>query len=154
MLFHYRVAQDRGQIMDAVLSNQASSHATRKNNRTSQKTVLIVDESQETRDVLTAALERRGVRILTTAVMRRGIAITKEEKPDLVIVDVDSVSTNSPQQTLDSFTHNASDETQIMAIGSAKFTAPIGESRFITKPYHFAPLLVKIENFLQQKSNG
>lgn len=113
------------------------------------KKVLIVDESEETRDVLSTALERRGVKTFTASIPRRGAVIAREEKPDLVIFDIDSV-TAPPEQALSAFSKEAEiDEAPIMAIGSGKFTVPASEGEFISKPYHFLPLLEKIEQFLR-----
>ena len=54
------------------------------------KTVLVVDDEFGTLDVLVAALEDEGYRVLTAANGRRGLERLEElkpEKPDLVISD-------------------------------------------------------------------
>lgn len=137
--------------MTALLDEQISSANAANHNET--KTVLIIDESEETRDVLATALERRGVRAFTASVPRRGAAIAREQKPDLVIFDVDSAS-STPEQAIQKLTHDGNVENaSILAIGSMKFEAPVGEGEFISKPYHFAPLLKRIEEFLQGAGN-
>lgn len=114
-----------------------------------EKTVLIVDASEETRDVLTTALERRGVRALAFPTSRRAAATARTDRPDLVIFDVET-ETVPPRQALDAFARDAElDETPIVAIGTARFEAPLGERGFVSKPYHFAPLLEKIEALLR-----
>lgn len=133
--------------MTALLDEQISSADAATRNET--KTVLIIDESEETRDVLATALERRGVRAFTASVPRRGAAIAREHKPDLVVFDIDSAS-STPEQAIQKLTHDGNVENaSILAIGSMKFEAPVGEGEFVSKPYHFAPLLEKIEAFLQ-----
>ncbi|MBQ9873549.1 MAG: hypothetical protein IJM30_03710 [Thermoguttaceae bacterium] len=134
--------------MDALLIPQTRSK--RANSRAlNRKTVLIVDESEETRDVLSIALERRGVRALTASVPRRGAEIAREQKPDLVVLDVDAVP-SAPRVALDEFARDGNlEDSPIMAIGEAKFTASFKEGEFVAKPFHFAPLLEKIEAFLQ-----
>ncbi|MBP5622730.1 MAG: hypothetical protein J6X44_12025 [Thermoguttaceae bacterium] len=135
--------------MEALLEEQVCDRDASYVRRNVPKTVLIIDESEETRDVLSTALERKGVRAFTASVLRRGAAIAREQKPDLVIFDLDSVN-ESPEEALVSFTRAGRlDEAFIMAIGSSKFEASIGEGEFISKPYHFAPLLQKIEQFLK-----
>lgn len=122
----------------------------RNEEKTAAKTVLIVDSSEETRDVLTTALERRGVRALAFPTSRRAAATARMERPDLVVFDVETEIV-PPRQALDAFAKNAElDETPIVAIGTAKFEAPLGEGAFISKPYHFAPLLEKIEAILRE----
>lgn len=118
--------------------------------KTAAKTVLIVDSSEETRDVLTTALERRGVRALAFPTSRRAAATARETRPDLVVFDVET-EVAPPRQALDAFAKDAElDETPIVAIGTARFEAPSGEGTFISKPYHFAPLLEKIEALLRE----
>lgn len=121
----------------------------RNEEKTTAKTVLIVDALEETRDVLTTALERRGVRALAFPTSKRAAATARTTRPDLVIFDVET-ETLSPRQALDAFAKDAGlEETPIVAIGTAKFEAPVGEGAFISKPYHFAPLLEKIEAMLR-----
>ncbi len=135
--------------MEALLGKQVCARNVRAAKKNDLKTVLIVDESKETRDVLSTVLERIGVRALTAAVSRRGAAIAREQKPDLVIFDLDSVN-DSPEEALDSFARAGRlGDSSIMVIGSSKFETSSGENDFISKPYHFAPLLQKIERFLE-----
>ena len=122
----------------------------RNEEKTAAKTVLIVDSSEETRDVLTTALERRGVRALAFPTSRRAAATARATRPDLVIFDVET-ELAPPRQALDAFAKDAElEETPIVAIGTARFEAPGGEGTFISKPYHFAPLLEKIEALLRE----
>jgi DNA-binding response OmpR family regulator len=122
----------------------------RNEEKTTAKTVLIVDALEETRDVLTTALERRGVRALAFPTSKRAAATARTTRPDLVIFDVEA-EVASPRQALDAFAKDAElDETPIVAIGTARFEAPLGEGTFISKPYHFAPLLEKIEALLRE----
>ena len=122
----------------------------RNEEKTTAKTVLIVDALEETRDVLTTALERRGVRALAFPTSKRAAATARTTRPDLVIFDVETEAV-SPRQALDAFAKDAElDETPIVAIGTARFEAPLGEGTFISKPYHFAPLLEKIEALLRE----
>ena len=122
----------------------------RNEEKTAAKTVLIVDSSEEPRDVLTTALERRGVRALAFPTSRRAAATARATRPDLVIFDVET-ELAPPRQALDAFAKDAElEETPIVAIGTARFEAPGGEGTFISKPYHFAPLLEKIEALLRE----
>ena len=51
------------------------------------RTVLVVDDEFGTVEVLVAALEDEGYRVLTAANGRRGLERLEENKPDLVISD-------------------------------------------------------------------
>lgn len=51
------------------------------------KTVLVVDDEFGTLDVLVAALEDEGYRVMTAANGRRGLERLEEHRPDVVISD-------------------------------------------------------------------
>jgi CheY-like chemotaxis protein len=51
------------------------------------RTILVVDDEFGVADVLSAALEDEGYRVVTAANGREGIARVAEHQPDLVIVD-------------------------------------------------------------------
>ena len=53
------------------------------------KTILVVDDSESLRKVVTAALTRQGYRVLTAADGAQGLAVFQETKPDLVLTDAD-----------------------------------------------------------------
>jgi DNA-binding response OmpR family regulator len=55
---------------------------------TPQKTVLVVDDNPDVRGSVTAALERRGYRVLTAADGNQGLAVAEQSAPDLVVVDM------------------------------------------------------------------
>ncbi|MCF0234335.1 MAG: response regulator [Thermoguttaceae bacterium] len=123
-----------------------------------EKTVLIVDSSEETRDVLSTVLARRGVRAITSATSRRGAVLARQTRPDLVVFDVETEvyeAAKDGQTAVKSFVRNADlarSNVPIVAIGSAKFEIP-SEGEFVAKPYHFAPLLEKIERLLNEAEN-
>ena len=54
-----------------------------------QPSVLIVDSSPETREVLGTALERQGVRILSASRAERGLELAREHHPDLIVLDLE-----------------------------------------------------------------
>jgi len=51
--------------------------------------VLIVDGSQENREVLTAALERKGCKILSTSRAKRGLELAQQHRPDVIVLDLE-----------------------------------------------------------------
>ncbi|MGA7701688.1 MAG: response regulator, partial [Thermoguttaceae bacterium] len=54
-----------------------------------QRSVLIVDRSEETREVLQTVLERRGVRILAAGRAEKGLELARRHHPDLVVLDLE-----------------------------------------------------------------
>jgi len=119
------------------------------------QTVLIVDPSKETRDVLEITLERRGIRTITTALPRQGIELARETHPDVIFIDADSISdVSNPEKAIEEIAGFDTDNPiSFVAVGSMQFKVPKGDSEFLSKPYHFAPLLQKIELLLKSMEN-
>lgn len=110
--------------------------------------VLVVDRSEETREVLQTALGRRGVPTLAAAEPRRGIELAEKHHPAVIVIDLDCDDVQ-----LEWFTpiqrRSPNGEVHLILLGSArrgKGTTLAGE--FIAKPYHYGPLIRKIEKLL------
>ena len=52
-----------------------------------QPSVLIVDESLETREVLRTALQRRGTQILEASRSSQALKLAERHQPDLIVLD-------------------------------------------------------------------
>jgi CheY-like chemotaxis protein len=115
--------------------------------------VLIVDPLEETREVLRTALEARGVRILATDEPAQGLALARLHGPDLIVLDIEHLA-DSPERLSDGFAAQSRARcTPLVLLGNARVrrggrVAPQGE--FVAKPYHYAPLIRKIEELLAQ----
>lgn len=115
----------------------------------STPSVLIVDASEETREVLKTALERRGVRTLLAGHIRPALKMVKEHSPDLVVLDLDD-SGLPPEEACIPFSQGGQATTpRLMVLGSFR-RPPQSEPRheFVIKPYHFGPLIRRIEELL------
>jgi len=110
--------------------------------------VLIVDTSIEAREVLRTALERRGWQIFEASQPAQGLRLARQHHPDVIVVDVET----SPDP--DDVSHDfaaASPErpANLLLLGSAKRRpAQTTDGEFIAKPYHYGPLIRRIENLL------
>lgn len=121
------------------------------------RSVLVVDAIPETEAVLRAALAGRGVRVLAADRAERGLALAREHRPDLIVLDLE-VADRSCQAgpcndvgaayTAESRRQNA----PLVVIGSAR-RGPAGlpPDRFVSKPYHYAPLIRRIETLLEER---
>jgi DNA-binding response OmpR family regulator len=110
--------------------------------------VLIVDAADESRDVLQTALERRGVKTLATSQARQGLAMALEHHPELIVLDLE-VDSGSPDDIATEFAQQTStDQASLVLLGTVgrRQSIPRGES--VSKPYHYAPLIRKIEAIL------
>ena len=123
-----------------------------------QRSVLIVDRSEETREVLQTVLERRGVRTLAAGRAEQGLELARRHPPDLVVLDLemdDMPAENfcgaggSPANCGSSDTPAPQYQPQFVLLGSLRRQGnvlPGGE--FVAKPYQYGPLIRKIEELL------
>jgi DNA-binding response OmpR family regulator len=111
-----------------------------------RRTVLVVDPLDETHEVLRTALSDRGVDVLGTHDSARGLALARQHRPHLIVLDVEADS--SSPELAGRFASEAAD-TRLVILGTAKRAAhhPDG-CQFLSKPYHYAPLIRKIEELL------
>lgn len=110
--------------------------------------VLIVDPCQENREVLRTALERRGVTILEAPRASEGLRLAADLEPDLIVLDLDAEPT-APEQLPDEFARaRGADGVPMILLGSARIKDRCDRSQYMRKPYHYAPLIRKIEALL------
>jgi two-component system sensor kinase FixL len=118
----------------------------------SQRSVLIVDRSEENREVLKTALERRGMRIYAASGPRRGLELARRYQPDLIVLDLD-VSDAPPEEVCAPFAKQSEDyPTRLIFLGGLRRrhrrpSCPAA-GEFVSKPYHYAPLIRRIEQLL------
>ncbi len=116
-----------------------------------QPSVLIVDPSEETREVLRTALERRGVRTFSAERAEPGLKLAQQNHPDLVVLDLE-LDDGEPEHLAAPFARQSRVEgTSLVMLGTVRRgrgNLPPGE--FVPKPYHYGPLIRKIEELLDQ----
>jgi CheY-like chemotaxis protein len=117
-----------------------------------QRSVLIVDQSEETREVLQTALERLGMHTLSAGRAERGLELARRHQPDLVVLDLEM--DDMPADGFGSHDANETPESQyeprLVLLGSLRRQGnhlPGGE--FVAKPYHYGLLIRKIEELLE-----
>ncbi|MCE5269437.1 MAG: hypothetical protein LLG00_16295 [Planctomycetaceae bacterium] len=147
-----------------------------------QCNVLIVDRSEETREVLQTVLERRGVRTLTTGKPETGAELAQRHHPELIVLDLESLDgsdaslrragilpATSPagnetgkmpdlqddraDTSMSAASSQSEYQPQLVLLGSLRGwrdQAPAGE--FVAKPYHYGPLIRRIEELLGGKA--
>ncbi len=119
--------------------------------------VLIVDRSGDTRDVLRTILETRGVNILEAKQADEGLELLREQHPRVVVLDleVDEVDSASLQDAFEDESRRS--ETSLVVLGRVKGANRSDDSgnsheprHIIEKPYHYGPLIRTIEQLLRQ----
>ncbi len=110
-----------------------------------QRSVLIVDRSEETREVLKTALERRGLRTFAASRGGRGLELARRHHPDLIVLDLE-LDDSDPETFAE---QSRADKAPLVVLGSVR-REPLGisEAEFVAKPYHYGPLVRRIEELL------
>jgi CheY-like chemotaxis protein len=114
----------------------------------SRRSVLIVDASDETRVVLQTALERRGMRTMSAGQAKQGLALAQQHHPDLIVLDLEIDPGNPDAVEAPFAAQSQTDRTSLVLLGSVRRRVPVSTGEYVAKPYHFAPLIRKIEEIL------
>jgi CheY-like chemotaxis protein len=115
----------------------------------SQRSVLIVDPSDDTREVLQTALERRGLRTLAASRARVGLEMARRHRPDLIVLDLEPHE-SADDSLSDRFAEQSrSCHSPMVILGSVRRkSGGFAGGEFVPKPYHYGPLIRKIEELL------
>ncbi|MEM8944702.1 MAG: response regulator [Planctomycetota bacterium] len=111
--------------------------------------VLIVDNSRESRDILKTLLRRQGNETLEASRFQLAGEIADVERPDLIVCDCDSDHSPGNAATRE-LTYQASrSDIPIVVLGTVRADFQrLSAGDLISKPYHYAPLIRKIEGLL------
>jgi CheY-like chemotaxis protein len=110
--------------------------------------VLIVDAAEETREVLKTALERLGRKTLTAKQAAQGLAMAQEHRPDLIVLDLE-IDDEATEEIAARFAQQSqADRRSLVLLGTVKRRHPLPQGEYIAKPYHYAPLIRRIEEIL------
>ena len=114
--------------------------------------VLIVDQSDESREVLRTVLERRGVDILETDDTGQGLELARRHQPRVIVFDLD-VDNAPPQEVRKQYQDPSGvADSSIVFLGSVRCpTSDNPQNRYVSKPYHYAPLIRTIEQLLARE---
>jgi DNA-binding response OmpR family regulator len=111
--------------------------------------VLIVDRTPETREVLKTALEQRGIRVLAAAEAEEGLHLLAERNPDLVVLDLEQHAAAGVVLAGRFAAGSADRRIPLLVLGSGRRELPwLARQQFVAKPYHYSPLIRKIEALL------
>ena len=115
----------------------------------SERSVLIVDRSEETREVLQTALERRGLRTFSAGAKKRGLELARAHQPDLIVLDLE-LENSTPEEIFTPFAQQAQiSPPQMVFLGTFRRKGQsFFRGEFAAKPYHYGPLARRIEELL------
>jgi len=114
-----------------------------------QRRVLIVDPSEETREVLQTVLERHGVTIMSAERLQGGLTLARQCQPDLIVLDIESVNAQNEHIVTSLTGPSEADHPRLLILGTFRHQGesfPSGE--FISKPYQYGALIRKIEEII------
>jgi len=114
------------------------------------RSVLIVDPSEETREVLQTALNRRGVQTFTARHALEGVELQRRHRPDLIVLDLEMEGVNLEDSSPTFWEDCEDNKVPIILLGALRRRQPhIPGSEFVSKPYHYGPLIRRIEELLK-----
>ena len=114
--------------------------------------VLIVDRSAETREVLRTILARDGVRTAEASSEDTGLRLTRRLSPKVLVLDTDTIDLDDPSVCSDFGDEIRRKKCSVVLLGTVHRPEPrILQSTAVAKPYHFGPLLRRIEELLQNE---
>jgi DNA-binding response OmpR family regulator len=116
--------------------------------------VVIVEALSDARDVLCASLNRRGLVAYSTSEANEGLELARQHHPDVIVFDVEAAAADSElvQQRLES--ESRREHSDLVILGRARFLPDVPRDRVIAKPYHFAPLIHKIEQIVELRRSA
>jgi two-component system cell cycle response regulator DivK len=116
--------------------------------------ILLVEDNELNRDMLSRRLQRSGFSIVAAVDGPEGIRMARDERPDLILMDVALGQMDGWQATLAIKADPALASTPIVALtahaleSDRRRSVEVGCSDFDTKPVDYPRLLEKIERLL------
>lgn len=116
--------------------------------------ILLIEDNEMNLDMLSRRLERRGYEILVATDGAQGIAVAKENLPDLILMDMSLPVMDGWEATRrikadDSLSHIPIIALTAHAIaGDREKAIAVGCDEYESKPVKFPRLLAKIQEFL------
>lgn len=115
--------------------------------------VLIIDSSRESREILRTLLRREGAETIEAAHVEQGAEMASRDRPDLIVFDCDDNSLSPQGPTTDLGRAASRSSIPIVVLGTARrHLSPFLTKQFVTKPYHYRPLIRRIGQILGTKS--
>lgn len=119
--------------------------------------ILLVEDNEMIRDMLSERLERKGFHVYRAVDGLQGVEVAKGERPDLILLDM-SLPVMDGWQAARQL--KANEETQPIPIialtahaiaGDREKTLAAGCDDYSTKPVDFPQLLIKIQTLLKRE---
>jgi len=122
--------------------------------------ILLVEDNEMNRDILSRRLQRRGYEVLTAVDGEGGLALTRSDSPALVLMDMSLPGIDGWEATRQLKADPATRATPVIALtahamaGDREKSLAAGCDDFDTKPIDLDRLLGKIEALLGGKAKA
>lgn len=119
-------------------------------------TILLVEDNEMNRDMLSRRLVRKGHHVIIAADGAQGVALAQSEQPDLILMDMSLPVLDGWEATRQIKAATKTHTVPIIALtahalaGDREKTLEAGCDEYETKPIDFPRLLKKIESFLNK----
>jgi len=116
--------------------------------------ILVIEDNEWSRDMLARRLSRRGYQVLVAADGKRGIVMTREQKPDLILMDMSLPEMDGWEATRRLKSDPATRAIPIVALTAHAMASDrqkamdAGCDDYHTKPVDFENLVRSLESFL------
>ena len=120
--------------------------------------ILIVEDNEMNRDMLSRRLERRGYEVILAMDGRRGLAVARSESPDLILMDMSLPEIDGWEVARRLKSDDTTRSIPVIALTAHAMTSDrqraleAGCDDYDTKPVEFARLLTKIQTMLRNGS--
>lgn len=118
--------------------------------------ILLVEDNEMNRDMLSRRLERRGFQVAFAADGAQGVSMAESEQPDLILMDMNMPVLDGWEAARRIKSHPPTSTIPIIALtahamsGDREKTLAAGCNDYDTKPVEFQRLLGKITALLQK----
>ena len=116
------------------------------------KSVLIVDQSEDNREVLRTALGKRGIQILEAAEACQGLELARQCHPELIILDMEHESDVGTRIHDEFDAESKRQNSSLLILGRLAHTTNSSQHRVVSKPYHYGPLIRTIEQMVAESN--
>jgi len=107
--------------------------------------VLIVESSADEREVLRTALARRGLRIFEASEAQAGLELARRHHPAVIVLDLEGGADDGADVEAEYDAQTAGQCQSLIILGTARRGHHLPADQVIAKPYHYGPLVRKIE---------
>ena len=119
--------------------------------------ILLIEDNEMNRDMLSRRLERKGYEVLVAVDGGQGVAMTRAERPDLVLMDMSLPVLDGWEATRRMKSDEALKAIPVIALtahamaNDREKALEAGCDDYDTKPIELPRLLAKIEHLLQRR---